>query len=74
MVAALFQRLLVAGVGGRVVAGKPLQYPEFGESPGLLVAVAEVAVQCLGQPQAGGGGRIVAGEPLHDPRWVRASL
>ena len=46
-VAPLFQCLLLAGLGGGIVAGKPLQNPEFGASPGLLVAVVEVAVQCL---------------------------
>ena len=47
-VAPLLQCLLVAGGGGRVVAGQPLQHPELAAGPGLLVAVAEVTMECLG--------------------------
>jgi hypothetical protein len=59
------QRLLVAGGGGRVAAGQPVQHAELVEDPGLPVAVAEVAAQRLGLVESGGSGRISAGQRLH---------
>lgn len=61
--------LLVAGGGGPIVTGQPVQHIELVEQPGPPVAIAEVAAQRLGLVEGGGAGRDVAGQPA----WVLPS-
>jgi hypothetical protein len=64
------QGLLVAGDGGPVVAGQPLQRAQVAEEKGLLIVVAEVTVHLLGLRQGGGGGPVVPCQPLHGTQFL----
>src|SRR5262249_41967521 len=71
-VAEQLKGLLVAGGGGRVVAGLLLDEANVVEGVGLADQLAEIAEQRQGLPLAGGGGRVVPGFLLHDTQGVES--
>src|SRR5262249_58262773 len=71
-VAEQLKGLLMAGGGGRVVAGLLMDEADVVEGVGLADQLAEVAEQRQGLPLAGGRGRVVPGFLLHDTQGVEA--